>query len=423
MNRILVALFFVLLIGTAFGAQPPPEFSTGHELPPTAVPPPQALIYEYLDVALLGAAMAVAAYLALRKRRRRGLLVLSILSLFYFGFWRGGCICPVGAVQNCVLTIADSGYAMPLTVLAFFLLPLVFALFFGRVFCSSVCPLGAIQDVVLTRPVKVPAPLAHALGLLAYVYLGGAVLFAAMGSAFIICRYDPFIAIFRLSGTRNMLLLGAAFLVVAVFVGRPYCRFLCPYSVLLKWLSRVSKWHVSITPDECVNCRLCEDACPFGAITKPTPAAPARRTEGKKRLAILLMIFPVIVAAGALLGRAIGPPMAWADPTVQTADLVWEFQGKNPETLPDEVIAFRKAGRPRAELFREADDLKRKYNLAGWILGAWVGIVIGGKLIALATRRTRTEYEADRAECVTCGRCFSYCPRERLRLKKPDADT
>ena len=92
MNRILVALFFVLLSGAAFGAQPPPEFSTGHELPPTAVPPPQGLVYEYLDVALLGAALAVAAYLALKKRWRRGLLVLSILSLFYFGFWREGCI-------------------------------------------------------------------------------------------------------------------------------------------------------------------------------------------------------------------------------------------------------------------------------------------------------------------------------------------
>ena len=329
----------------------------------------------------------------------------------------------MGAVQNCVLTISDSGYAMPLTVLAFFLLPLVFALFFGRVFCSSVCPLGAVQDVVLSRPVNVPAPLAHALGLLAYVYLGGAVVFAAMGSGFIICQYDPFVAFFRLSGTRNMLLLGVGFLVVAVFVGRPYCRFLCPYSVLLKWLSRVSKWHARTTPDECINCRLCEDACPFGAINKPTPAAGAGRTEGKKRLAILLALFPPLVLAGGVLGRMLGPSMARVDPTVRAADLVWEFQGKSPEDLPDEVTAFRKTARQRAELFREAEDLKDGYNLAGWLFGAWVGIVIGGKLIALATRRTRTDYEPDRAECLSCGRCFSYCPREHLRLKELGVDT
>ena len=47
---------------------------------------------------------------------------------------------------------------------AFFLLPLIFALFAGRVFCAAVCPLGAAQDIVLLRPIKVPNWLAHCLG-------------------------------------------------------------------------------------------------------------------------------------------------------------------------------------------------------------------------------------------------------------------
>ena len=56
----------------------------------------------------------------------------------------------------------------------------------------------------MVRPVKVPGWLEHALGLIPYVYLGAAVLFAATGSAFVICQYDPFVSFFRLGGSQRM---------------------------------------------------------------------------------------------------------------------------------------------------------------------------------------------------------------------------
>ena len=94
----------------------------------------------------------------------------------------------------------------PVSALAFFMLPLVFALFSGRSFCAGVCPHGALQDLVLLKPLKVPLWLEHGLGILPFVFLGAGVLFAATGSAFIICQYDPFIPIFRLSGRSLMVL-------------------------------------------------------------------------------------------------------------------------------------------------------------------------------------------------------------------------
>ena len=131
------------------------------------------------------------AYLVHTKRRRLYVFLLMLCSLIYFGFYRKGCVCAIGAIQNVSLGFFDASYAIPLSVLAFFLLPLVFTLFFGRVFCGGVCPLGAIQDLFLIKPIPVPFWLRQALSLLAYLYLGAAVLFAAMGSAFIICEYDP----------------------------------------------------------------------------------------------------------------------------------------------------------------------------------------------------------------------------------------
>jgi NosR/NirI family nitrous oxide reductase transcriptional regulator len=197
--------------------------------------------------------------------------LLSLFSILYFGFWRKGCVCPVGSIQNVAAALTDSTYMIPLTVVLFFLLPILFTLLFGRAFCAAVCPLGAIQDVFALRPKRIPAWLDASLGTLPYVYLALAVLFVATGAGFIVCRYDPFVAFYRMDGSLGMLLAGAVFLLVGVVVARPYCRFFCPYGVILNWASRFSFRHVTITPTDCINCRLCEEACPFGAIEKPTP--------------------------------------------------------------------------------------------------------------------------------------------------------
>ncbi|MBL7223861.1 MAG: 4Fe-4S binding protein [Candidatus Brocadiae bacterium] len=273
----LLAILAALMLGGAMAPAwaaerfPPPEFETGHVLPHVPTPWPRAAWQEVADVVVLLAALSVAAWLALGRRSRRGILWLSIFSLAYFGFYRGGCVCSIGAIQNVALALANTSYAAPLSVVLFFAVPLVFALLFGRVFCGGVCPLGAIQDVVLIRAARVPMGLQHALGLLPWAYLGAAALFAATDTSFIICRYDPFVAFFRMTGALDMLIFGGIVLVLATFVGRPYCRFLCPYGALLGLCARWARKKVDVTPDECVVCSLCEDACPFGAIHAPTP--------------------------------------------------------------------------------------------------------------------------------------------------------
>ena len=179
---------------------PAPEFDSGYRIPSSSMPLPGGDYSGYINLAVLVVVLFTACWLLFKKRSRKGILVLSLFSLFYFGFVRHGCVCVVGSLQNVVLALCDSSYYIPVIILIYFILPLMVALFFGRVFCGAACPLGIIQDIVLWRPVKVPVWLEHVLGLIPYIYFGLAVLFAATGAGFIICRYDPFVAIFRISG-------------------------------------------------------------------------------------------------------------------------------------------------------------------------------------------------------------------------------
>jgi ferredoxin len=352
---------------------PPPDF-TDHGLPSPGHPNPPHAIWSWLDVGLLATFLVLASMIAVRWRSRKAMVGLSIAALAYFGFYREGCVCPIGAIQNVSLALADPSYTIPLTVLAFFLLPLVFTLMAGRGFCAGVCPLGAIQDVVLVKPVRVPGWLEQGLGLVPYVYLAGAVLLAATGSAFIICQFDPFVGFFRLSGEVGMLIFGGVLLVIGMFVGRPYCRFLCPYGVILRHLSRFSAYHLTISPTQCIQCRLCEPTCPFGAIDTPVATIDAPTPSARRRMLAMVLAGPVIVAGSAWLGWMLGPRLA-AEGT--------------------EAIALH------------------TFAIGGAIAGGLIGLVIAGRLIRLTMQRPRSDYNANSAACYSCVRCVEACPQER----------
>ncbi len=245
------------------------DIGDGYVTPSVQRHPPRAGWWNVVDGLALAGALALGAWIVLGRRSRNALVALTVVCLLYFGFYRKGCVCPIGAIQNVTVALTDAEYAVPVIVLVFFFLPLLLALALGRVFCGGICPLGAIQDVVLLKPLNVPRRLDKTLGLFKYAYLGLAVWFAAQVAEdrdFVICRYDPFVGFFRMDGPAHILLIGAGLLVIGMFFGRPYCRYICPYGAMLNIVSRYSWRGVSITPDKELDCGLCVEACPFGAI-------------------------------------------------------------------------------------------------------------------------------------------------------------
>jgi Fe-S-cluster-containing hydrogenase component 2 len=283
-----------------------------------------------------------------------------------------------------------------------------------------VCPHGALQDLLLLRPIQLPRWLEQGLSVIPYFYLGAGVLFAATGSVFIICRYDPLVPVFRLTGSLMLLIIASAFVGLSLFVGRPYCRFLCPYGALLRLAAILSKWRPRITPDFCTQCRLCEEACPYGAIRAPTasPQTPQALAVDRQRFSRLLLLALPLVAFGAFGGSKLGVATSRVHPTVELAEafVATNKPPNQPGVRTPESLALARAERESKQLLAAALDIRQRLKTGGWFFGGWVGLVVAVKLLSLSVRHTRSDYETDRAACVACARCFLYCPNERVRL-------
>lgn len=391
----------------------PPDFETEYAMPYLFTPPPAGR-NTWWEALILFGALSVTTWFVFKARSRRGLFATSVFSLLFFGFYRQGCICPVGSTQNVAAAIFLPDVGISWIVVSFFVMPLLFSLFFGRVFCASVCPLGAMQELVAIAPIRISPALERVLGLGKYIYLGVAILGVATGAGFLICRYDPFVRLYRMNDNYGMLIAAGLILLVGVFIARPYCRFLCPYGVLLGWMSRFSKFHLEIPPSPCVECRLCEDSCPYNAIDMPTPRHLVEDpAKGKVRIRALVFLSPVFILLGALGGYMMYEPLSRMHPTVSLSErIALEDRGIITERGYLEADTFRVEGKTPAQLHTEALAIKDKFKTGSAFLGAFLALIISIKLIELSIIKKRTIFEPHKETCFSCGRCYPYCPVE-----------
>lgn len=424
--RISLLLVFTMLSSLLSAQQrfPKPEFESGYTLPSPTTPEPRSISLEYFDVLILIAVLALASWFILKARSRNGLFWLSVFSMVYFGFYREGCICAIGAIQNVALSVTDPDYTISFTALSFFLVPLIATLFFGRTFCGAACPLGAIQDLVILKPVSLPAWLRKTLGILPFVYLGLAVLYAVTKTDFIICRYDPFIGIFRLNASYEMILLGISFLLIGLFVARPYCRFLCPYGAMLNLVSRLSKWHLSITPAHCTKCRLCTASCPFDAIEEPVKdinKIPSPRPL--RRYLPYIILIPIWMGIGGYVVSRSSSILSRLNKDVNLAVTMIAYPELKNDPDNVDIQTFLSSGKSLETLVSEAKIIQGKFFTGGWILGVFLGLVIGLKLLTELAYNRKEDYVPHRGDCYSCGRCMEYCPVAKKMAKAAAAQS
>jgi len=209
---------------------------------------------------------------------RLGILAAS---LGYLGFYLKGCMCSVGVLANLPLVwqgIIAGDYNLWL---ALFLLPIVFAVFAGRIYCGGVCPFGAFQEFMFMLGGKLGLS-QDKTGLDAvswlkyskYLFLLAVLVITPLTGVVWLCKIDPFGYLFNLSGSSFALGILVVVITASLLIFRPWCQYICPYGALLGIVAKDASLisgaagGPTIIETACRKCGRCAKKCPVEAIEK-----------------------------------------------------------------------------------------------------------------------------------------------------------
>lgn len=251
--------------------------------------------------------------------------------------------CPFGGLETLYSLVTTGALVKRIEVSSVILLGMVViaAVVSRRSFCGQICPLGFLQELTgrigrklfKTRQ-TMPNWLDRPARLLKYVVLVVFIALTWRAADLAIRPYDPWVAWQHLTSAELLteMSIGLSVLVLAlvgsIVYDRFFCKYLCPMGAALGLMSKASLTSVSRDADACIDCKLCDRACPMNiTVSEATtvrdteclscsecvnacPAAGALQVTGpgKRRLsptalsALVIGIFVLGIGATALAG-------------------------------------------------------------------------------------------------------------------------
>lgn len=222
-------------------------------------------------VSMLVGLMALVTIAFFRKSSRLRWSALSV-TLVYLGFYNSGFLSVshvTGLLAQGPITIVGN---LPLLLLVLF--TLITTILWGRLFCASLCPFGALQDFISRfMPhrwrIQLPALLHRRSLWVKYGFLTVIVAVALIDNSVSIFQYfEPFGTLFYFSQSFLLWTILVGIILGCVLVERFYCRYVCPLGAALALIAVISPWRIQRVP-QCNICKVCEHACPTGAIRGP----------------------------------------------------------------------------------------------------------------------------------------------------------
>ncbi|MCI0479897.1 4Fe-4S binding protein, partial [Candidatus Uhrbacteria bacterium] len=219
-----------------------------------------------------------------------GLLGIGTMGFVYPYFFCYACpfdiaACPIGMLEHGAADIQLFGLAAGLTVIGYSLgFLLLMAALFGRGFCGWGCPVGLVQDVTRKTGVhksakKAVAPNGMNRSLRWFKY-GFLITIPILAWYFLDLVYTRFCPVGGVTGTLPTLIFYPgdwapstwfaikvisiiSFFALVVFVGRGWCKYLCPVGAALAPGNLVAPLRLVRDEENCTDCGLCERNCPM----------------------------------------------------------------------------------------------------------------------------------------------------------------
>lgn len=217
--------------------------------------------------------------------KKRGSVTQSIRHLIQFAaflLFPGLFITVLSAVRD-ILTACMGGISIVRLLPQIVLVIMVFLItaLWGRFFCGFLCSFGMLQELLfffskrtILGKVRIPERLDHVMKSLKYIILAFIVAGVWILALPIDSSWNPW-GVFGMLVSGNLSVvslaiptLGSALLLAilisSLFVGRFFCRYLCPLGALFTLVSGKRLYKIKRHSASCINCGLCTRACGMG---------------------------------------------------------------------------------------------------------------------------------------------------------------
>ncbi|MFR9590764.1 MAG: 4Fe-4S binding protein [Rikenellaceae bacterium] len=199
-----------------------------------SVEPTQHGLFEGIDFkAIMGfVVILIGVVLTFIKRKSNIVeMVYMALNVAVLGVWCGSFL----SMAQVVAWMSSGFY---LSVSFVLLLVVILLPIFGRrgTYCQMHCPMGSAQELLSRVPVpqiSLSPQLNKFLNRLRYYILMALLFMMWCGVGFELMDYEVFTAFMVGSASTVVLIMAAIFLVLSLFIKRPYCRFVCPTGAMI----------------------------------------------------------------------------------------------------------------------------------------------------------------------------------------------
>jgi uncharacterized protein with FMN-binding domain len=162
-------------------------------------------------------------------------IIQLILNVCILGFWSGTFIS-----YTLMVNAMSNGFELPIAIVAIIMLVVAFIYpFFGRTnhYCTWVCPLGSLQELAgkcTKSKLKIGPLTMRWLGIFRDLLWSVLMIMSWCGIWLDWMNYELFTAFIFSQASVWVIAVAIAFVILSLFVNRPYCRFVCPTGYLAR---------------------------------------------------------------------------------------------------------------------------------------------------------------------------------------------